>query len=365
MIERRYFKKSTSPIDYTSALSRTGGDESFLDELLNLYSDDFSQKLDQIKIAIVQENYNLIQGLGHNMKGASANLSAIPLQNASFKIEMAGKEKDILKVKEGVEHLEKEFMRFQDFLAKKERKKRKKKVIESSSKDKKEPINIQILVADDSIESQPILEAFTTQAGIELDFAHSGKEAIGYFQKKRYSLIFLDIHMPHMDGFEVIKKMRSFEKVKAISRTPVIALTGLSTKRSKKKCISLGFDNFVEKPFDKKTLNKIIEKYTKRKDTLPGFETDRVDKSIIKLIPSYLKNRRQDIARMKKALALSDFELIEYLSHKMKGSGSAYGFMKISEFSRQIERFAQKKEAEAIKDVMTQLENYLKSLHYK
>jgi len=168
-----------------------------------------------------------------------------------------------------------------------------------------------------------------------------------------------------MDGFEVIKKMRSFEKVKAISHTPVIALTGLSTKRDKKKCLSSGFDNFVEKPFDKKTLNKIIEKYTKRKDTLPGFETDRVDKSIIKLIPSYLKNRRQDTARMKKALDLSDFELIEYLSHKMKGSGSAYGFMKISELSRQIERFAQKKEAKAIKDVMTQLENYLKSLRYK
>jgi DNA-binding response OmpR family regulator len=365
MIERRYFKKSTSPIDYTSALNRTGGDEFFLDELLNLYSDDFSQKLDQIKIAIVQENYSLIHGLGHNLKGASANLSAIPLQNASFKMEIAGKEKDIKKVKESVEHLEKEFIRFQDFLARKKSKKQKKKIIDASSKDIKKPINIQILVADDSIESQPILEAFMTQAGIELDFSHSGKEAIAYFQKKRYSLIFLDIHMPHMDGFEVIKKMRSFEKVKAISRTPVIALTGLSTKRDKKKCLSSGFDNFIEKPFNKKTLNKTIEKYTKRKDTLPEFETARVDKTIIKLIPSYLKNRRQDIAKIKTALALSDFELIEYLSHNMKGSGSAYGFIKISEFSRQIERFAQKKEAKAIKDVMTQLENYLKSLRYK
>ena len=68
---------------------------------------------------------------------------------------------------------------------------------------------------------------------------------------------------------------------------------------------------------------------------------------------------------MKKALALSDFDLIEYLSHNMKGSGSAYGFIKISEFSGQIERFAKKKEAKAIKDVMTQLENYLKNLSSK
>ena len=198
MVKRRYSKKSTSPIDYASALHRIEGDESFFDELLNLYSDDFMQKLDQIKIAIVQENYNLIQGLGHNMKGASANLSAIPLQNASFKMEMAGKEKDIKKVKESVEHLEKEFIRFQDFLARKKSKKQKKKIIETSSKDIKKPININLLVADDSIESQPILEAFTTQTGIELDFAHSGKEAIAYFQKKRYSMIFLDIHMPQM-----------------------------------------------------------------------------------------------------------------------------------------------------------------------
>lgn len=365
MIERRYFKKSTSPIDYASALNRIGGDESFLDELLNLYSDDFSQKIDQIKIAIVQENYNLIQGLGHNLKGASANLSAIPLQNASLKMETAGKEENIKKVKESVEHLEKEFIRFQDFLARKKSKKQKKKIISASSKDIKKSINIHLLIADDSIESQPILEAFMTQTGIELDFAHSGKEAIAYFQKKRYSMIFLDIHMPHMDGFEVIEKMRSFEKAKAISRTPVVALTALSTKRDKKKCLSSGFDNFIEKPLQKKTLNNIIEKYTKRKDILPVRETTRVDKTIIKLIPSYLKNRRQDIARMKKALALNDFDLIEYLSHNMKGSGSAYGFIKISEFSRQIEGFAKGKEAKAIKDVMIQLENYLKNLHYK
>ena len=115
----------------------------------------------------------------------------------------------------------------------------------------------------------------------------------------------------------------------------------------------------------KLTINPIIEKYTKRKDILPVCKTTRVNITIRKLIPSYLKNRRQDIARMKKALALSDFELIEYLSHNMKGSGSAYGFIKISEFSRQIERFAQKKEAKAIMDIMTQLENYLKSLRYK
>jgi CheY-like chemotaxis protein len=365
MIERRYIKKSTSPIDYASALNRIGGDESFLDELLNLYSDDFSQKLVQIQIAIVQENYILIQGLGHNMKGAFANLSAIPLQNAASKMEMAGKEKDIKKVKESVEHLEKEFIRFQDFLARKKSKKQKKEIIDPSSKEIKKPINIHLLVADDSIESQPILEAFTTQARIELDFAHSGKEAIGFFQKKKYSLIFLDIHMPQMDGFEIIKKMRNFEKVKAISRTPIVALTALSTKRDKKKCLSSGFDNFIEKPLNKKTFNNIIEKYTKRKDILHVRKTTRVDKVIIKLIPSYLKNRRQDIARMKKALALSDFDLIEYLSHNMKGSGSAYGFIKISEFSGQIERFAKKKEAEAIKDVMTQLENYLKNLSSK
>jgi len=77
MDKKQNFKKTLSPIDVPSALERTGGD----------------------------------------VKGASANLSLIPLQEASFEMENAGRERNIEKAKKALELLEEEYERLQDFLA--------------------------------------------------------------------------------------------------------------------------------------------------------------------------------------------------------------------------------------------------------
>jgi HPt (histidine-containing phosphotransfer) domain-containing protein len=117
MDKKQNLKKTVPPIDFPSALERIGGDESFLEELLGLYSEDFSEKLNQIKEAIDQGNYDMIRELSHTLKGASANLSLIPLQEASFEMENAGREGNIEKAKKTLELLEKEYQRLQDFLA--------------------------------------------------------------------------------------------------------------------------------------------------------------------------------------------------------------------------------------------------------
>jgi HPt (histidine-containing phosphotransfer) domain-containing protein len=117
MDKKQNLKKTVPPIDFPSALERTGDDESFLEELLSLYSEDFSEKLNQIKEAMDQGNYDMIRELSHTLKGASANLSLIPLQEALFEMENAGRERNIEKAKKTLELLEKEYQRLQDFLA--------------------------------------------------------------------------------------------------------------------------------------------------------------------------------------------------------------------------------------------------------
>ena len=120
MSEEQNSKKTILPMDFSSALERTGGDESFLEELLGLYSEDFSKKFNQMKEAIDLGNYDAICELGHTLKGASANLSLIPLQEASFEMESAGRERDIERAKKALEQLDKEYARLQDFLTEKE-----------------------------------------------------------------------------------------------------------------------------------------------------------------------------------------------------------------------------------------------------
>ena len=108
-----------SPIDLSSVLERIGGDKSFLQELLNLYEDDFLEKFEELKKAIDQQNFEAIQKLGHTLKGSSANLSLTSLQEASFEMEKAGKENNLELAQQALATLEREFKRLKDFLKKK------------------------------------------------------------------------------------------------------------------------------------------------------------------------------------------------------------------------------------------------------
>ncbi len=120
MTKVKYPEKVSTPIAYQSALERVGGDESFLGELLDLYFEDFPQKIEKLQVAIENKKFELIRKLGHGLKGSSSTLSLTFLQEASSQMEMAGGDKDIVKANKSLALLEQEFKRLRDFLSKKE-----------------------------------------------------------------------------------------------------------------------------------------------------------------------------------------------------------------------------------------------------
>ncbi|MFC2163495.1 Hpt domain-containing protein [Acidobacteriota bacterium] len=93
------------PIDYPSALARIGNDESFLKELLELYSMDFDAKQEELKNAIERTDFTSMHEIGHSLKGSSANLSLPYLQKAAFEMEAAGKDGDIERAKKALDEL--------------------------------------------------------------------------------------------------------------------------------------------------------------------------------------------------------------------------------------------------------------------
>ncbi len=322
--------ENTAPIDYSSILKRTFGDESLVKELINLFIEDFYVKFNHLQKAVTEEDFNIIQEIGHSLKGASANLGLTSLQEVSFQLEMAGRERNIKNAQNSLYLLEHKFTELQDFLSKKRNQKQEsgnkkisKKGIHSQSSYKvsKTPVRLDILVADDSIDNQLLLKVFSTKMGLKIDIADDGKKAFKLFQKKKYSLIFLDIHMPEMNGIEVIKDIRKNEKEKSLLATPVVALTASTFPEEKKECLSSGFNEYFEKPLKKNSLIKIIKKYLGIRLKFTPSESARFDESIKDLIPHYLENRKDDIKKMNEALKKSDLSKIESLAHKFKGSG--------------------------------------------
>ena len=87
-----------------------------------------------------------------------------------------------------------------------------------------------------------------------------------------------------------------------------------------------------------------------------------LDSDIREIIPLFLAHRSRDVQTIRTALEQNDFESIQVLGHKMKGTGSGYGFDAISEIGGQLERVAKNREGAAIHELLEKLGYYLDNL---
>lgn len=87
-----------------------------------------------------------------------------------------------------------------------------------------------------------------------------------------------------------------------------------------------------------------------------------IDADLEDLIPEYLENRRQDCQTVLQLLEKGDYEAIRILGHTMKGTGGGYGFNAITDVGKKLEEAAKRSEAVAIRQTVSELEQYLQAV---
>ena len=112
-----------------------------------------------------------------------------------------------------------------------------------------------ILIAEDNMINQKVLMCMIKKCGFEADVASNGKEVIELMKIKQYNLIFMDCHMPEMDGFECTRLIR-LNEINSKSHVKIVALTG--GVNDKQKCFDCGMDIFLSKPVKPNEIWKII-----------------------------------------------------------------------------------------------------------
>jgi len=113
-----------------------------------------------------------------------------------------------------------------------------------------------ILVAEDAPSNRVLIKSLLKQLGLQVTIAKDGNEALQKVRAQQFDLIFMDIMMPHMDGYKATKAIR-----KAGITTPIVALTANAMKGDDKRCIEAGCDDYLAKPIDRRELLRIINKY--------------------------------------------------------------------------------------------------------
>jgi putative two-component system response regulator len=111
-----------------------------------------------------------------------------------------------------------------------------------------------ILVVDDEPQNIELLEAYLVPQGYEIVKAANGEEALGKLFSNQIDVMLLDVMMPGMDGFEVIRMIRQDNKYRNHRRLPIILVTALRETEDRIKGIEAGCDDFLSKPVDKMEL---------------------------------------------------------------------------------------------------------------
>ncbi len=117
-----------------------------------------------------------------------------------------------------------------------------------------------ILIIDDYIVNLNIAKKFLAKIGIDPDLAPSGLDAMNMVTEKRYDLIFLDLQMPEMDGFEVCRRIRKMEGWYA--EMPIIALTAAFVSEVQGRIMEVGMNDILAKPFKPEELHRMVFNWT-------------------------------------------------------------------------------------------------------
>jgi len=109
--------------------------------------------------------------------------------------------------------------------------------------------SLRILVAEDNEMNAQVIEQMLRRNGHDVTIAGSGRDALDCIRERSFDIAIVDLHMPELDGLEVVRTVRQDEQGKG-RRLPVIALTARTRKQDRDRCIAAGMDEFLTKPID-------------------------------------------------------------------------------------------------------------------
>jgi signal transduction histidine kinase/CheY-like chemotaxis protein len=125
---------------------------------------------------------------------------------------------------------------------------------------------LSVLVAEDDPVNQMVVEGMLTMLGCDVEVVDDGRVAAEAAAQGDYDIVFMDCHMPLMDGYEATRRIRKHERAHANDgrRVPIVALTADALVSDRERCIESGMDDFMTKPVSPAQLANVIKRWTGR-----------------------------------------------------------------------------------------------------
>jgi CheY-like chemotaxis protein len=123
------------------------------------------------------------------------------------------------------------------------------------------PLAARVLLVEDDPVNQMVVEEMLKLLGCEVVVAADGAAAQAAALLGGYDLVFMDCHMPVMDGYEATARIRQDERARGL-HTPIVALTADALAGDRERCLAAGMDDYMTKPVSRARLAAVVERWT-------------------------------------------------------------------------------------------------------
>jgi len=134
------------------------------------------------------------------------------------------------------------------------------------------------LLVEDNETNQIVASSLLQEYGFEVEIAHNGQEGVTMAQSKAYDIIFMDLQMPVMDGFEATKAIRNFDK-----DIPIIALSAAVMPHDREQTQKSGFNDHLNKPIIKEIFERVIDEYFGLQELTQANETTQLQEELVEI----------------------------------------------------------------------------------
>ncbi len=225
-----------------------------------------------------------------------------------------------------------------------------------------------VLLAEDHPINRRVICPQLDLIGFHVDTANDGQKAYELFTQERYGLVFTDLSMPVMDGFELAQAIRNRESSMGDGATPIVALSANVIAGEAEKCARAGIDDFLGKPAPMPALAEKLRRWLPHLDwpgdASPGspHESDRevspagrdehIDEAVLNeltdgdhdlaaaILVDYVESTKADLAALDAALADADADEVRRHAHRIKGASRTVGAHQVADLAARLEAAA-------------------------
>lgn len=222
-----------------------------------------------------------------------------------------------------------------------------------------------ILLVEDHPTNQRVTMAQLKSLGLTADVAENGEVGLEMIENNQYALILSDCHMPVMDGYEMVSKLRAMEKTFGEAERVVVATTANALSEERQRCLDVGFTDYLAKPFSTDELHEVLAQYLSHKADESLLQPDSAESSELgcdfaplqqmisdmsalqEVILEFLESSHSDIAAMLEAEINEDMPMLQQAAHRIKGTAPMVGAIALGSVARDVDDLAKLEDWEA------------------